>query len=535
MAIMPSTSPDSLHPAPGRRLWFLLGVGLLVVIALLVVQLQSELERNTRSWLSAAIVALGLLLGLLWFAFLSRFPGRVRLAGVAAVTLLGLVLSQVVRVAGTISSIGFPRLAWRWTQEQGPALAPVAATLPATAAPAGAVAAGLRDVSQFFGPQRDGVITGAQLARDWGVTPPRELWRQAMGAGWSAFAVVGGWAFTQEQRGDVEVIAAYEVLTGRLLWSHTNPVRFDQWQGGPGPRATPTVAGGRVFAYGATGILDCLDAATGKRIWTHQVLTANNGVNLEWGLSASPLVFDDTVVVTGGEAPGPTLLAFRAASGEPLWHSGKARASYASPSLVTLAGRRLVLNLNDAALTAHDPATGAVLLDHSWTSARTPKAAQPVVLADDRIFLSAGYGVGCALLQIKATAAGGLEASQVWKNMRMKNQFNTVAARGGFLYGLDDGTLACVEIATGERRWKAGRYASGQTLLVDDLILIQAESGEVALAEARPEGYRELGRIPALSSKTWNHPTLAGRFLLVRNDREAVAFELPAATAPGRP
>ncbi len=519
---MSTAAPDSGRLVSGHRLWFPGVTALLVVIAVVVVQWQPELERNTKSWLTAAMILLGLLLGLFWFALLSRYPARVRLMTVAVVLLAGLGLAQVVRLNGTISSIGFPRLAWKWSQADGPPLVPAApAAVQVVAAP------GLRDVPQFFGPHRDGVIAGAQLARDWQVSPPRELWRQPLGAGWSAFAVVDGRAFTQEQRGDLEVVAAYEALTGRLLWTHPNPAHFDQWQGGPGPRATPTVAGGRVFAYGATGILDCLDTVTGARVWSCDVLKEHHGSNLEWGLSASPLVFDDVVVVTGGNEPGPTVLAFRGSTGEPLWHSGTARASYASPVLATLAGRRVVLNLNDTSLTAHDPTTGAVLLDHRWTLARTPKAAQPVVLPGDRVFLSAGYGVGCALLQIKAAEGGKLEASQLWKNLRMKNQFNTVAVRAGHLYGLDDGLLACLEVESGERKWKDGRYASGQTLLVDDLILIQAETGEVALAEARPEGFRELGRVAALSSKTWNHPTLAGRYLFVRNDREAVAYELP--------
>jgi outer membrane protein assembly factor BamB len=257
------------------------------------------------------------------------------------------------------------------------------------------------------------------------------------------------------------------------------------------------------------------------------VLKENHLANLEWGVSASPLVYEETVVVTGGNTKGATVLAFRRSTGEPLWRSGVNRASYSSPVLATLAGRRLVLSFDAAALTAYDPATGVRLLNHPWASERTARAAQPVVLPGDRVFLSAGYGVGCVLFQIKAATGNQLEATQLWKNMRMKNQFNSVAARDGFLYGLDDGLLACVDVESGERKWKEGRYGSGQTLLVDDLVIIQTESGPVVLAEAKSDGVRELGRIAALSSKTWNHPTLAGRYLLVRNDQEAAGYELP--------
>ena len=520
---MYSDPPKSHRPAKGRRPGFLKVTALLVVLALATVRFWPELERNFQGWLYLGIVLLGLALVLFWFAFLSRFRWWLRLLVLIVLGLAGFGISKSVRKVGTISSIGFPRLAWKWTQPQKPALA----AAPAVKTPP-APAADIPDVPQFFGPNRDGIVTGAKLARDWKNSPPKQLWRQPVGAGWSAFAVVGGRAFTHEQRGENEAVTCYDVLTGKLIWTHTNAAHFSQWQVGDGPHATPTVHRGHVFAYGATGILDCLDAATGQRVWTREVLKENNLANLEWGVSASPLVFDEMVVVSGGNAREATLLAFVRPTGEPLWRSGAERAGYSSPVLATLAGRRVVLSVNAASLTAHDPLTTEVVLHHPWSEERIPKAAQPVVLAGDRVFLSAGYGTGCVLLQIKPGAGNQLTATPLWKNLRMKNQFNSIAVRDGFFYGLDDGGLACVSVETGERKWKGGHYGSGQTLLADDLVLIQTESGPVALAEAKPDGFRELGRIDsALSSKTWNHPTLAGRYLLVRNDQEAVCYELP--------
>jgi len=246
-------------------------------------------------------------------------------------------------------------------------------------------------------------------------------------------------------------------------------------------------------------------------------------------VSVSPLVFEDTVVVTGGLCNGPTVLAYCGSDGEPLWRAGSDKASYASPILTTLAGRHAVLSRNAASLTAHDPATGELLLNFPWTNDKWPKAAQPVVFEGNRVFLSAGYGAGCLLLEVKADADGKLVATQLWRNLLMKTQFNSAAVRDGFLYGLDDGLLACIEITTGERKWKDGRYGSGQTLLVDDLLIIQSEPGALVLAEAKPGAFEELGRIPALSAKTWNHPTLAGRYLLVRNSEEMAGYELPIA------
>ena len=508
--------------AKGHRIGFLKVCAVLVLIALATVRFWPELEHNLQGWLNVGIAIIAGVLVLFWFAFLSRLRWFVRLLGLAVVALAVIGLPKILRTDGTFSSVGIPRLVWKWTPPRKPAL-----NLVVTTTPPPTVAANIPDVPQFFGPKRDGTITDAKLSRDWKTTPPKQLWRQPIGAGWGAFAVVGGRAFTQEQRGENEAATCYDVLTGKLIWTHTNAAHFSQWQSGEGPRATPTVDRGLVFTYGATGILDCLDSATGKSVWSRKVLEENNLSNLEWGTSSSPLLFDETVVVTGGNGRGPTVLAFIRTTGEPLWRGGTDRASYCSPILATLAGKRVVLSLNAASLTAHDLVSGEVALNFPWSEERVPKAAQPVVLPGDRVFLSAGYGTGCILLQIKAGTGTQLTATPLWKNLRMKNQFNSVAVREGNFYGLDDGLLACVSLETGDRKWKDGRYGSGQTLLVDDLILIQTEPGPVVLAEANPHAFQELGRIPALSSKTWNHPTLAGRYLLVRNDQEAACYELP--------
>ena len=383
------------------------------------------------------------------------------------------------------------------------------------------------DVPQFFGTNRDGVVSGAKLATDWQTQAPKQLWRQPIGLGWSAFAVSQGRAYTQEQRGDEELVTCYDLFTGKLIWAHADKAHFSQWQGGDGPRATPTIHEGRVYAYGATGLLNCLEASTGKPLWQRSVLTENNSDNIEWGVSASPLVVDDKVVVTGGNTEGPVLFAYNRETGAPVWKAGNDHASYASPTLVTLAGKRMILSNNARALTGHDPETGAILLEHAWGVAKWPKASQPVVIGQDRVFVSAGYGMGCQLVEIKAGADGKLAATELWAGMKMKTQFNSPSLREGHLFGIDDGRMACVDITSGERVWKDGRFASGQSLLVDDLLLVQNESGPVHLLAAQSDGFKEFGKIDALSSKTWNHLVLAGRYLLTRNDREAVCYELP--------
>jgi outer membrane protein assembly factor BamB len=521
-------APAGQEPHPrrrGHRFWIPGGILIFMLIGLGTAKFFfGDLDSNIKAWLVGMVLLLALVLMLGWFLFLSRFGWRLRLTVAGILALATISLSQMLRINGTTDGRGLPRLAWKWSTPTTIIL-PKASGTPPIAAPA--VPPALADVPQFLGPNRDGKVTGMPLATNWTSSPPRQLWRQPIGAAWSGFAVVGGRAFTQEQRGDDECITCYDVLTGQLLWSYSYPARFSQWQSGDGPHATPTVQEGRVFAYGATGILNCLNASNGSPIWSHHVLEENGLKNLQWGTSASPLVVDDLVVVTGGQSLGPTVLAYERRKGELRWRSGTDRASYSSPVAARLAGRKVVVSFNAATLTVHDLATGEMLLEHRWGGDGSPKAAQPVLLDEDRVFVTAGYGMGCEMLQVRPREDGKLTARSLWKNMRLKAQFNSIAVRDGYLYGLDDGMLACVDAASGTRRWKEARFGSGQTLLADDLILVQGEGGPIALCKASPDACRELGRIPALSSKTWNHPTLAGRYLLVRNDREAVCYELP--------
>ncbi|MCX6870939.1 MAG: PQQ-like beta-propeller repeat protein [Verrucomicrobia bacterium] len=524
------TSPQRKTGLP----WFPVVTLALVVAGIAAVQWRPELERNLRAWATAALALLGTLTLLIWFLASSRFRARTRLVGLAFVVLCGLALKGSLRVDGTINGTGLPRLVWRASH---------ADATPPTASPAetarnpvhGVALPGLEDSAQFLGPNRTGVLPVARFSTNWTTQAPRELWRRPIGLGWSSFAVVGGQAWTQEQVGDDERVICLDVATGQTVWSHSERTRFSEWQGGDGPRATPTVQDGRVYAMGGTGILLCLDAATGRLVWRRSVLEENGLSNLIWGTSSSPLIVNDLTVITGGRGSGAVLFAYRSSDGSPAWKSGEGDASYASPILATLAGRRVILSNNAASLTAHDPATGRLLFDHAWGGSKWPKASQPVVLPGDRVFVSGGYGMGCQIIQVKPGEAGSdratgtLKTETAWKGITMKTQFNNPGLRNGYVYGLDDGLLACIDATTGRRIWKDGRFGSGQTLIVGDTVVVQNENGTVHACVASPDGFRELGQIAALSSKTWNQPAVAGRYLLVRNDREAVCWELPAA------
>ncbi|HEX4955140.1 MAG TPA: PQQ-binding-like beta-propeller repeat protein [Thermoanaerobaculia bacterium] len=386
--------------------------------------------------------------------------------------------------------------------------------------------AGAADWPGFLGPRRDGSAPDVRLARDWQARPPRQVWRIPVGAGWAGFAVVGGRAFTIEQHGEEEVATAYDLATGVRLWSHADRARYETTIGGLGPRSTPTVAEGRLFVMGATGRLRALDAASGRLLWLRDTLADNGAENPEWGKSVSPLVVDGRVVVGAGGPAGRSVVAYDAGTGEPAWAGGDDGPSFSSPIVATLAGVRQVVSFNANSLTGHSLDDGRVLWRYPW-SAQQPNVSVPLVLPEDRLFASSGYGVGAKVLQIATGENGTQTANLVWESPRLKAKFTNVVQHGGRLYGLDDGTLVCLDPATGERCWKAGRYGHGQVILVGDLLLVATEEGELVLVEPVPEELRVLDTWRLFDGKTWNPPTLAGRYLLARTDREAVLLELP--------
>ena len=457
----------------------------------------------------------------LWLVLVSRLPGRLRwriFLAVALAVAAGFLLLEIQGVDGNL----VPLVGWRWA---GP---PDYAAEVATGA--GASQPGANDYPQFYGPDRDATLDGPRLARDWQARPPRELWRRPVGEGWSSFAVVGDTAVTQEQRGDREMVVGYGLTTGRQLWAHSHTARFETTIGGVGPRATPTIADGRVYALGATGILTCLELADGRLVWSCDVL-ADHGAGLQdWGMPSSPLVVGGLVVVQLGRQ-GLSLAAYDRTTGKPAWRAGSDRGSYSTPVLATLGGRPQILNVNQTSIVGHDPADGGLLWREPW-NAPGERVTPPLTLADDLILVSAGYGVGSRLLRVRPTG-DAWEVEQLWRSPRLKSKFAPMVLHEGVVYGLDDGVLVALDPATGDRLWKRGRYGHGQMILVGDLLLIQAESGEVVLVEPDPGEHRELARLAALDGKTWNPPALAGRLLLVRNNRQAACYELPLAGDPG--
>ena len=497
----------------------------LTILAIILLWSVDAPHRQSRVLHTVLVLMLSFLLILLWLLLFSRLRWKVRLLAFGTVVLILLLSATLFRIKGFSGDL-VPLLEWRWSGKAAESL------MGSDLVTLGAFS---KDYPQFLGPHRNGTVEGIKLARDWSKRPPQLLWRQPIGAGWSAFVVVGNSAVTQEQHGEYEMVVCYDLKSGREQWSHSDHDRYEATPAGVGPRATPTIVEDRVYTLGATGILNCLDLATGARIWSEDILYDNDAELASWGMSGSPLVLNDLVVVSAGGGAGKSLVAYHKDTGERIWRGGSSPAGYSSPLIATLAGVPQILIFNYGSVAAHAPNGGQILWQHPWPSG-TECISQPVPLPDDRLFVSSGYGIGCKLFQIARDADNQLKATLVWETPRLKAKFTNVIHRDGYIYGLDDGVLVCLDLADGQRRWKRGRYGHGQVILVDDpegvrdqssLLLVSAESGDILLVEVNPNESKELARFPALASKTWNNPALAGQYLLVRNDREAACYELP--------
>lgn len=379
--------------------------------------------------------------------------------------------------------------------------------------------------TDFRGPGRAGRYDEMAVKTTWPAGGLPLLWRQPVGGGYSSFTVADGVAYTIEQRRAQEVVAAYHVDTGRELWTHSWKGYFRESLGGDGPRSTPTWDAGRVYALGAEGELRCLDAKSGRPLWSKNILSDNGASNVQWGMAASPLVVDDKVIVQPGGSNSRSVVAYDKTTGALVWKSLDDQASYTSPMIVTLAGARQVLAVTARRVVGLDPATGALLWDYPWANSAHINVSQPLVAGPNRFFISAGYGKGAALVEVKREGRG-FAASSVWQNNSMKNKFNSSVLHEGHVYGLDEGILTCIDVATGERRWKGGRYGYGQVVAAGGHLIVTTEDGEIVLVRATPSGHEELARFSALEGRTWNNPAISDGRLLVRNATQMACYKL---------
>jgi len=379
--------------------------------------------------------------------------------------------------------------------------------------------------TDFRGPRRDGDYQEEPVLADWPAAGLKPIWKQPVGGGYASFVVAGGRAFTIEQRAWQEVVAAYDVPTGRELWTNSWSGKFQESMGGDGPRATPTWSHGIVYALGAAGELRALEDETGKVVWRTNILNDSGAENLDWGMAAAPLIVDDTVIVLPGGSNGLSIVAYDRVTGKRVWSALGDKQAYCSPMLVTLNGVRQLLVVSATRMMGVGPADGKVLWEYPFATYNGINAAQPLVIGDNRVFVSASYGAGAAMIELSRSDQG-FSVREVWRNTRMKNRFSGSVLRDGVIYGLDEGILAAMDANTGELKWKGGRYGYGQVLLAGSNLIVLTEDGDLALVRAIPDRHEEISRFRVLDGKTWNVPALAGGYLLVRNLAEMAAFDL---------
>ncbi len=506
-----------------RALWpERLGVVVLIVVAILAARLvvhASVVGTGVRS-IFPVYGLISSAIALVVAAFISRrLSVRARRAVLAASILLACAAWAFVRIEGVSGDFNFD-FAWRWSQTAEERLLTTAgaeATTPptVTAAETGA------DWPGFRGAERDSIVHGVRIATDWKAQPPSELWRRPIGPGWSSFAVHGGRFYTQEQRGEQEVVSCYDASNGNPLWTHRDAARFYEPAGGAGPRATPTLSDGRLYTLGATGILNALKADDGSVVWSRNVATDTKTKIPGWGFCASPLVMDNLVVI----AAGGTLAAYDRDTGEPRWLGPQANCCYSSPHRVTLGGVTQIVLMNGPGVTGVAPADGKVLWQYSLPTGG--RIVQPAQTAEGDLLLAQGEGADLYRVAV-AQRDGGWTVEERWTSDGLKPYFSDFVVHRGHAYGFDNGKIACIDLKDGAHKWDGGSYGAGQLILLpeQDVLLLVSEQGELALVGATPERYAELARFPAIKGKTWNHPVLAGDMLLVRNGEEMAAFRL---------
>lgn len=521
------------------RVSWLEGFGMLGFAGLCVGILIACMHPSMGMTVYMATIPMVITVAIAWLIVSYMLPWNVRRVGLMlaiAVTCFSYAFFRFDGVDGAFNA----DLNWRWdetaeqrylarlSQEKAATVKPPETpegSAPAAAAPSEPLTAGAGDWVGFRGPAGDSVYTGEPIAEDWNASPPKELWRRPVGPGWSAVTIVGNFLFTQEQREKQEVVTAHDIHTGQPIWEFSEEVRFEESLAGPGPRATPLFHDGKLYAVGAKGSINCLDARTGTKIW-HADIVAKDVKTPDWGYATSPVVVGGTIVTVPGKPNDHAVVAFDATTGAERWAAAKGEHSYTSAQVATICGVPQVLAFTSAGLMGLDPESGKILWQYDWNLKDVARCVQPYVDGDT---VTISTFMGNDMRKLKVTKDGDTWSSEVlWHSTDLKPYFNDMVVQDGYAYGFDNKIFGCIDLKDGKRQWKGGRYGNGQVLLLaqQKKLLVQAETGEVVLLEANPEKLKEVARFKALAGKTWNHPVVAHGLLFVRNGEEMACFDV---------
>ncbi len=375
---------------------------------------------------------------------------------------------------------------------------------------------------QWRGASRDGISKETGLLKQWPEAGPPLAWKASgAGSGYSSFSISKGRLYTMGSRGDREFVIAFDVATGKEVWATPHGKTFDNDRGG-GPRGTPTIDGDRVYALGGSGDLSALDARTGKIVWTQNVLSKFGGANIRWGISESPLVIGDKVLVNAG-GRGASIVALKKTDGSLIWKSESDEAGYSSALPVQVGGTTQVIFFTGSRVVALDLRDGKLLWEYAAPSNNVANIATPVARGN-RVWISSDYGTGGGLVEIKADGKG----QEVYFTKEMRNHHATSILIGDHLYGFSSAILTAMRFDTGEVAWKDRSVGKGSLTYADGHLYAFSENGVVGLVVAHPEAYLEKGRfrIQQGSLPTWAHPVVAGGRLYIRDQDTIYAFDV---------
>jgi outer membrane protein assembly factor BamB len=383
------------------------------------------------------------------------------------------------------------------------------------------------DWPQWRGPKGDGISPETDLAQSWPKNGPKVLWKEPLGGGYAQVVVAQGRLFVHTARNKKEeIVRCLDPATGKELWHHTYPCDYDRHptlngRYDSGPRATPAARDGRVFTVGTTGIVLCLDAATGKKIWQADLLKIAQARCPKFGHCSSPLIVGPLLFVHPGGTKGNSVAALHAQDGTLAWQALDDAIACASPIHFDHQDSPQVVYFTGAGAVGLAPQSGKVLWRYPWESGFEPHCSTPIH-AHGKVFVSSTHGLGGAVFQLNPAGV----PKTVWKSAVMENQFSTSVLTEGHLYGFSGKRLRCVNFATGKKHWDHKGLGRGTLIAADGKLIVLGEYGELVLADADPNAYVEKGRCQSLEGECVTAPALADGRLFVRNERTLVALDL---------
>ncbi|MDD5261317.1 MAG: PQQ-like beta-propeller repeat protein [Methylacidiphilales bacterium] len=367
------------------------------------------------------------------------------------------------------------------------------------------------DWPQWRGPNHDGISTETGWSTQWNADGPKQLFKLNVGTGCSSVAVSQGHLYTIGNTNNTDTVRCLDAATGKEIWKQSYPCPLDpnSFEGGPG--ATPAVNADRVYTMSRAGDLHCLDAATGKVVWTKNLVKDFGGKVPKWGYAGSPVVLEKCVILDVG-APGAATVALDKTTGEIAWKNGDEEAAYATPLPFEFGGKKYVALFDAFGLVIREADGGKTVAKQEWKTNYDVNAATPII-SGDKLFVSSGYGKGAAQFQFT-----GSELKYIWQTKKMRNHFNSCVLWQGFLYGFDDTKLACLDFATGDVKWVQEDLGKGSLMLADGKLIIQSENGDLVIASAAPDAFKELARAKVLDQRCWVVPVLANGHIYCKNN-----------------